>query len=175
MTGRGSSDSFKRRKFTITESLDSALKELAAQNYQGNVSLCLRAAIEDHRETLHGTDSGLVAQQLAQRVDQLNARQEHVIDVLNDIQHTVNTDEEENKQTAQQKNVTRDEARILSVIEPAETWVRIEDIDDQLDLPVSQIQPAVGRLLDRGFISSSGDSPCRFQLAGRSPPDIKRP
>lgn len=175
MTRKQSSRSFKRRKFTITESLDNVLEELAAQNYQGNVSLCLRAAIEDHRETLHGTDSGLVAQQLVQRVDKLTARQDHLIDVLNDIQANLNIDEKGTKQATQHKGVSRDEAQILTVIETAETWVRIEDIAEQLDLPASQIQPALGTLLDRGYISLIGDSPARFQLAGCSHPEIHRP
>lgn len=44
---------FVRRTFTITTELDEDLERLAAEHYQGNVSLCIRHAITDHRESLN--------------------------------------------------------------------------------------------------------------------------
>jgi len=54
MSSQNTEYTFIRRKFTITESLDDVLTGMASQHYQGNVSLCIRAAIEDHRGTLAG-------------------------------------------------------------------------------------------------------------------------
>ena len=45
---------FTRRKFTIPRRLDEDLVRVAEDHYQGNVSLCLRAAFEDHKQTLNG-------------------------------------------------------------------------------------------------------------------------
>lgn len=166
---RGESDaSFKRRKFTITESLDGVLEDLAEQNYQGNVSLCLRAAIEDHQETLSGTDQSLVTQQLLHRVEKLTSRQDQIIEELNTLetslaQETAGAD----ASSLQATGLSDDERQILRVLETTETGLRVDDLADRLDHPTARIQPALGSLIDLGIITPNGESPTRFRLAGR--------
>lgn len=168
MTRSESNASFKRRKFTITEVLDGVLEELADQNYQGNVSLCLRAAIEDHRETLNGTGSELVTQQLLQQADEIISRQDRIIEALENLEDDSDQGAAEVEPSFQTGGVSNDGHRILVILEAAETELRIEDLAEQLDLPASRIQPTLGTLLDRGLITSNGESPTRFRLAGRS-------
>lgn len=167
---RGKSDtSFKRRKFTITESLDEVLEDLAEQNYQGNVSLCLRAAIEDHRATLHGTDSDLVTQQLLHRVEKLTSRQDQIMEALEAVENNIGQETTEAKSSSLHiSGLSEDEQQILSVLEATDTGLRIDDLAERLDLPTARIQPALGILIDLGIIIPNGESPTRFRLAGRS-------
>lgn len=160
--------SFKRRKFTITESLDEVLVDLADQNYQGNVSLCLRAAIEDHRETLNGTDSGLIAQQLLQRVDELTSRQEQVVTTVESLENSLDEIPTEARSSPSQPDQSDTKSRVLSGLETAEAPLRIEDLTEQLDLPTRRILPTLETLIDQGMITPIDGSPTRFQLAGRS-------
>lgn len=165
---RGDSDaSFKRRKFTITESLDNVLEELAEQNYQGNVSLCLRVAIEDHRETLNGTDTGLITQQLLQRIEELSSRQDQIDDALKSLERELAQKMAENGTPSFPVNGVSDDAqRILVALEDEATGLRINDLAERLDLPTARIQPALGTLVDRGIITPNGESPTRYQLPG---------
>lgn len=160
--------SFKRRKFTITEQLDEVLVDLAEQNYQGNVSLCLRAAIEDHRETLNGTNSGLVAQQLLQRVGELSSRQEQIITTVQSLENSLDEIPTEVSSSSSQPGQSDEKSRVLSELEATEAPLRIEDLTEQLDLPTRRILPTLETLIDQGMITPIDASPTRFQLAGRS-------
>ena len=59
-----------RRKFTLPKRLDADLQQFADQHYQENVSLCLRAAFEDHKNTLNG-EGRIALKRLEQEVSQL--------------------------------------------------------------------------------------------------------
>jgi len=169
MTRRDSEPIFKRRKFTITESLDTALEELADQNYQGNVSLCIRAAIEDHKETLEGTESGLLTKQLARRVDELVSRQDRVLDSLSTIEEIIERPENQaSPSVSRSEQLPENAARILKTLETAESGLRIDDLTDRLDVPSSQVQPAIGKLIDYGFVTARGKTPSRYHLAGEA-------
>lgn len=75
--------SFTRRKFTIPEQLDERLVKLADQHYQGNVSLCIRAAIEDHRSTLNETgQDSLHIQRLMSQLESTKSRQAEIHELI---------------------------------------------------------------------------------------------
>jgi hypothetical protein len=174
MKMENSNSTFKRRKFTITESLDDVLKDLADGNYQGNVSLCIRAAIEDHRKTLNGTDSGLATRKLLQRVDKLTAQQEQIINALDSLEDGLNQESTGSERHSVQIRGLSDEAnQILSVLENERTGLRIDDFADRLNLPTARIQPALGILVDRGMVIPDGKTPTRFHLAGLLNHDIQ--
>ena len=167
MTRDASDTSFKRRKFTITESLDEVLEDLAEQNYQGNVSLCLRAAIEDHRETHSGTNQSLVTQQLLHRIEELTSRQDQMIEELNALETSLAQEPARaDSSLLRETGLSDDESRVLKSLETSETGLRIDDLADRLDRPTVRIQPALGSLIDLGIVIPTDESPTRFRLAG---------
>jgi hypothetical protein len=167
MTQRHSDPTFKRRKFTITESLDAALEELADQNYQGNVSLCIRAAIEDHRETLDGTGSGLLTKQLARRVDELTSRQDRVLESLSKIEENIERPQSQaSHSTDTSEQLPENAALILETLETVGNGLRIDDLTDRLEVPSSRVQPVIGTLIDYGLVTAHGKPPSRYYLAG---------
>lgn len=159
--------SFTRRKFTITEELDKALQKIADKNYQGNISLCLRAAIEDHKMTLDGTDSDLIAQQLARRIDDIQARQDEIISALEAIEQDIDRHIIETESLPVTTiETTGVQNRILTSLRDSDEGLRIDDLADNLDTQTSEILPAIQSLIDRGLVRSDGGSSERFLLAG---------
>jgi Fic family protein len=167
MSRRNQEPTFKRRRFTITESLDTTLEDLADQNYQGNVSLCIRAAIEDHKETLDGTDSGLQAQQLVRRVDELASQQERILDSLDTTEEDVGqSGNQAAPSVSAPEGLPENAAQILEALEMADGGLRIDDLTDRLRLSTAQVQPVIGTLVDRGLVTAQGKRPSRYHLAG---------
>jgi len=163
------SNTITRRKFTITESLDEVLVEMADQNYHGNVSLCLRTAIEDHRGTLNGTDTAILIRQIANRIDNLQSNQQDIADELDQLQETL--EHETNRmfgQVSKSRGKTEDMQRIISLLRTTENGLRFEDIGNQLGLPDRRIHTALGVLLDHGDVVTVNQTPTRFYLAGMS-------
>jgi len=169
MTQRDPESTFKRRKFTITESLDTELEKLADENYQGNVSLCIRAAVEDHKGTLDGTESELLTQQLARRVDELASRQDRVLDFLSTIEEKLEPPESQPFPSIDTpRELPENALRILETLETAENGLRIDDLTDRLEVPTSQVQPVIGKLIDYGLVTARGKPPSRYHLAGET-------
>ncbi|WP_336328330.1 hypothetical protein [Halovenus sp. HT40] len=158
MTNRENQSKFIRRKFTITERLDEILVETAEQHYQGNVSLCIRAAIEDHRSSLDGTGDAIAVQQLAREIDKIRSQ-------LEDIK--TSGDKSESSQSSRSEDAESEMSRIVNLIKQSEQGLRLSDIDDQLDIPISKIQSGLGRLVDQGRLMIGPDSTERFYLVGQ--------
>jgi len=166
MTDEG--PTFIRRKFTITEVLDLTLQQMATGHYQGNVSLCLRAAIESHRQILEG--EGQFALQQVQR------KLENVDQTVQEMQATLGeipVEESEDKRTVDSQSVmcgiqlTDEMSVIVAVLENARTALRLEDILEQTELAPSHFQTNLSRLVDRGLVITPNDGQQRFSLAGR--------
>ncbi len=155
-----------RRKFTLTKSLDESLESLANQHYQSNVSQCLRAAIEDHRSTLNGTDKTMLMHQIINGIQDLQHQQDGMFESIQSINHSINRNEipESDWQLgpANQSPISR---QILSVLKP-DTALRLDDITEELDLMSSEIQPVLEVLIDRALIETTDRHPARFRLAG---------
>lgn len=169
MTTNNSDSTFVRRKFTITETLDNVLTELAAQNYQGNVSLCLRAAIEDHRATIEGTGTEqLAAQKLVRHLERVEEQQE---EIKAEIKAMLDRLEDQNQAESRHHHVscsgmTEDMHCIYDTLNSTDNELRIDDLAERLDLPASRLQPALGSLVDLGLVVNVGETTSRFQLAG---------
>lgn len=169
MTINKEDPTFIRRKFTITETLDGVLTEMAAQNYQDNVSLCLRASIEDHRATLEGTGTDqLASQRLAMKLETIEKQQELIGSTVESVQEQT----EEGKRSGSGKRrrntgeMTDDMRYVYDTVQTADRGLRIGDLVERLDLSASRLQPALGSLVDVGLVVDTGDSTHRFQLAG---------
>ena len=178
MTTNNKNSTFVRRKFTITETLDSVLTGMAAQNYQGNVSLCLRAAIEDHRATLEGTGAGqLATQRLAVKLDAIEAQQEAIRSAVDSVQNRTEkrnqTDSGRRRSHGETSGMTDDMRHIYDTVKAADSGLRTDDLAERLDLPASRLQPALGSLVDLGLLVDIGNTTHRFQLAGHTVRDLR--
>lgn len=165
MTGRD--PTFVRRKFTITEVLDKTLQEVATRHYQGNVSLCLRAAIESHRESLEG-EGEFAAHQIKRQLDGL---EQGIQEVQADIdQIPVETTEDEGNGISESVRwgvkMMDEMPAIVEVLDDASSPLRLEDLLEQTELPPPRLQADLSRLVDRGLVVETMDGRQRFGLAG---------
>lgn len=159
---------FIRRKFTITETLDQTLQEIATRHYQGNVSLCLRAAIESHHQVLDG--EGQFALQQIER--QLNGVEQSVQEIRANLDEIpVETAEEEGGVESQPVawgiQMEGEMKVIIDVLKTALSPLRIEDLLEQTELAPSRLQADLARLVDSGLVIKTINGPERFGLAGQ--------
>ncbi|WP_323173201.1 helix-turn-helix domain-containing protein [Natrialba sp. PRR66] len=159
---------FVRRKFTITERLDQTLQEMAARHYQGNVSLCLRAAIESHRETLEG-DGQFAARQVARQLDLLQQGMRDLQADLDDVVVEMADEETEPEPRSAMWGVgLADEMQvILDALDSSGSPLRLEDLLEQSELNPPQLQKNLARLVDLGFVVETTDGKRRYGHAGQ--------
>lgn len=162
--------SFVRRRFTITEALNEVLDQLAKHHYQGNVSLCLRAAIEEHRTTLQGTDSVQPEiEQLAMQIQRMAENQGDLREVIETIPDKINTtSRNEGKQMAGPPGVAGDSRVVYEALRASDSGLRFDDLQEKLDLPASRVQPALGALLNSAHVVRSAENRHRFVLPGNA-------
>lgn len=168
-----SESTFVRRKFTITEELDAELEQMADNNYQGNVSLCLRQSISDHRETLNG-NGDLTVQHLFESVAHMEEQIEDLTESIKSV----------NKQThpsdgslseAEGMGVNLGEAtdpaakQVISVLQKANTPLRVADIIEYVEMQPIDVRQILGYLIDNGHVFTTSGSPPRYHLAKISP------
>jgi hypothetical protein len=160
---------FIRRKFTITEVLDLTLQQMAARHYQGNVSLCLRAAIESHRQILEG-EGQFALQEVQRKLENVDQTVREMQSNLDEI--LVETVQEEQNVDSQPilcgVQLTDEMSAIVGVLENAQSPLRLEDILEQTELTPVHLQPNLSRLVDRGLVVNTRDGRQRFGLAGRA-------
>jgi paraquat-inducible protein B len=167
---------FVRRKFTITEELDAVLTDLAGQHYQGNVSLCLRAAIEDHRSTLTGTDDTFIAEQVTRHLDALQTQLQNLEAELETLtEDRDKTDHDElSDQGVGDETMTAEMQAIHETLRETDQALRLDDLIERIVHPKHHLQPALEALIDQGRVTTAGTNTERFQLAGqhfRNTPD----
>jgi predicted transcriptional regulator len=158
---------FTRRKFTNTESLDEVLTDIAEQHYQGNISLCLRAAIEDHRTTVNGTKDTIVVEQLSRQIASLQTKQEEAASLLKTLEEQVESNEADENHPLQSKTASMSDAaqKVYYELYEEDSALRIEDIAERTGQTTSEIQPALGHLIDRGYVVIKPGKSQRFRLA----------
>lgn len=160
---------FIRRKFTITEALDETLVDIADHHYQGNVSLCIRAAIEDHRRALEGNNDVHSVNRLQTDLERLRESQEALIDTVDDLKQKASSeDRNETPSTNSADCIDNRFGEVRETIHSAEGTVRLEDLQEELGWEMSRLQPLLGRMVDAGVIVRTGQTPPRFRLAGRN-------
>lgn len=172
--GTDSDHDFTRRKFTLTEQLDSDLERMAANHYQGNVSLCLRQAITDHRETLNG-NGRLTLKQLVQTLQQVQ-------DDVTDIERKIETQANQAQQQAtcqskpasaavQKQQIGPNARHILSILAEAGSPLRVADINERADLKPVVVRQSLDYLIDQGYVFSTDNDPPRYHRARMTDPN----
>lgn len=158
---------FKRRKFTIMQSLDDILQNMAEGHYQGNVSLCLRSAIEDHRATLDG-EGRIAMKRIGLELHELQNTNEELTTALEEIEARIEevSDHQRRSQNGDYELLTDDMRSVRHTILDADDSLRIDDILERLDLPASRILPALGDLIDCGYLCEVDENNSRYELAG---------
>ena len=159
---------FVRRKFTITEVLDQTLQEMATRHYQGNVSLCLRAAIESHRENLEGRGE-FAAHQVKRQLDGL---EQQIQDVQADIvEIPTETTEGERKEIPHSVRwgikMTEGMLAIVEVLDGVASPLRLEDLLEKTELSPLPLQTELTQLVDQGIVVETADGRQRFGLVGK--------
>ncbi|RQG92831.1 hypothetical protein EA462_00975 [Natrarchaeobius halalkaliphilus] len=158
---------FVRRKFTITKVLDQMLQEMATRHYQGNVSLCLRAAIESHRENLEG-EGEFAAHQIKRQLDGLEQRVQKI--QMNVDELPIETAKNEKKGIAQSVQwgikMADGMPAIVEVLDNASSPLRLEDLLEQTELSPPRLQADLSQLVDHGLVVETTDEQQRFGLAG---------
>lgn len=173
MTANHNQPEFTRRKFTLPPTTDNILTNLAERHYQGNVSLFLRAAIEDHRDTLEGTGSGERSiHEVGQAISQINESHGDLDDKLTKILEII-----DQQQTLTPTQIGPEIGAFPEPVEQIHQHVlnatqgcRFDDLVEQTQLPKATIQSALHTLLDVGLVSQPRDG--RFYPVGRAPQGV---
>ena len=164
-----SESTFVRRKFTITEELDTELEQMAKNNYQGNVSLCLRQSISDHRETLSG-NGDLEIRRLIESVA-------HIEDRISDLTESVHSVSEQARSSGgslseiEGTGIRREAAegldveQIVTVLKKADTPLRVADIIEYVEMQPIDVRQVLGYLIDHGHVFTTSGDPPRLHLA----------
>lgn len=160
---------FVRRKFTITEELDTKLEQMANSNYQGNVSLCLRQAITDHRETLRG-NGGVTLRRLMESIAHIEDQVENLTQAVNMITERTNSPQTDRSEMAvvsvgEDNLMVSGADQIVAVLEDTNTPLRVADIIERVEMQPIDVQYALGYLVDHGHVFSTQEDPPRYQLA----------
>jgi len=158
---------FIRRKFTITESLDRTLREMATRHYQGNVSLCLRTSIESHRETLQG-DGQFAMNQIARQLESLDQGQhrlESLVDELTELENE--RSDTDQRSVIEGVGVSSETAAIYKVLCERDTPLRIEDLVERTGGGMEAFQEGLSTLVDLGLVGRTDDPSPRYQLVGK--------
>lgn len=165
MQSRVDESTFTRRKFTITESLDERLVEFAGRHYQGNVSLCIRSAIEDHQQSLEGKER-LTLSRLVAQIGELENRQASIHEQLEEIDDALHVQQGSNKATAPSESSTNNTKLIQRELSTADDGLRIDDLMERLSLNLPEIQSALGSLVDQGVVTDRTTNRERFWIVG---------
>lgn len=164
---------FIRRKFTITESLDSVLEKIAAEHYQGNVSLCLRAAIESHQQTLRG-EGAFAAQQVSHRLDNIAEQQQTLNSALDELSSSLpGRTPGGDSMVVSGVELADAEATVYRAFLNQNRAIHIDDLVEGLDLDLEELHRALTRLVDLGLVTRSDSGQHRYRLAGQ-PKDTNR-
>lgn len=169
-----SETTFVRRKFTITEELDTELEQMADNNYQGNVSLCIRQSISDHRETLNG-NGDLTIRRLADSITRIETQIADLTESVNSVSEQIHSSDRSLSTTdsfsIELGEADSDASPVVSVLKKANTPLRIEDIIEQVEMQPVDVRQILGYLIDYGHVFTTSANPPRYHLAnmGSSP------
>lgn len=162
-TEKPPSPEFMRRKFTLPETLDSRLQDLAARHYSGNVSLCIRAAIEDHEATLADNEA-LSLHRIENHVKSLGIEIQALADTPSSsvAQSETSGDQHEFSNLGFGTEQSDTIHRVYLEFEDSRSSLRVADIVDRLEDSPESIVRACEQLLDLGCIVE-GEQPQRYR------------
>jgi hypothetical protein len=153
---------FTRRKFTIPRRLDEELVRVAEDHYQGNVSLCLRAAFEDHKQTLNG-EGEIAFGRLLSHVDEMATRQSEILNRIESLEDDAGA---QGAPSPSSSPLGRRVEQVYRELEQSDGGLRIDDLRERLDLSLPAIQSALGKLVDHGLSTDRGTDSERFWAVG---------
>ena len=168
MENKTGESEFTRRKFTIPRHLDEELVRIAERHYQGNVSLCLRAAFEDHKQTLNG-EGEIAFGRLLSHVDKVAARQSEVLDQIKSLEDEIETKKSSNSTSG--GHFGREVDQVYRELQKSDEGLRIDDLRDRLGKNLPTLHSALGSLVDHGLAHDRGTNGHRFWAVGN---DISR-
>lgn len=159
MSSNHDQPAFTRRRFSLPDPKDDVLVSLAERHYQGNVSLFLRAAIEDHRDTLEGTGQG------ERSLHEIRSAITDFSDAQQDLRKMVEAIDERSQGTESQPNLTCLQTRhlptphqqVFEACRDGEQGCRFQDIVDQTGLPAKQVKTALEALIDAALLEPDTD------------------
>jgi hypothetical protein len=143
-----------RRKFTLSPSLDAQLIRLADEHYQGNKSLFLRSAINDHERTLEDKDE-FVIKELQKEVEEIAREIEELKELVEDISVESSPQTITEVQESADSNSAEIKRSVQScLLETDEDPLTLEEITINLEAGPLEVQTAVDDLLNKEFIES---------------------
>jgi hypothetical protein len=164
------SSTITRRKFTLTERLDADLQQFADQHYQENVSLCLRAAFEDHKNTLNG-EGRIALKRLEQEVSQLREITTELSREVSDIAGDIEALSDQGARREPPSVINGgygDTQQVLDELHSAKTPLRIEDLLERAELSPRRVVTALEQLVDLGLIVETPQG-ARYQPSTMQP------
>jgi DNA-binding MarR family transcriptional regulator len=169
----------KRRNISLTPSDDRRLERIADQHYQGNVSQCIRVAVNEHAEILDGGGDAAI-RRIERDLRRLNEQVSDLGDRLSAIESRVESDEELDQFRAI-SGVSYQMARVyralLREVESSpqlsqsrerrggshgEQGLRAEDLIERLELSPYDVLDALGELVDTGLVCERPDGETRY-------------
>lgn len=159
MSSNHDQPSFTRRRFSLPDPKDDVLVSLAERHYQGNVSLFLRAAIEDHRDTLEGTGQGeRTLHELRTAISDLSHGQQELYKMVKKI---IEQSHDSAAATETFSPLTRHlptpHRRVFNACVNADQGCRFQDLVDQTNLPAKQVKVSLEVLLDLALLEQDNN------------------
>lgn len=163
--------SFTRRKFTLTEDDDEELQQLADRHYDGNVSLCIRAAVADHSSNLEGNGQramNRLARQMRTVTEQSSQLDEDVSTLIS------KTDKIAAGHTPTlpfrvESSQLQDAEFVYRLFRRKSTGLRIDDVLEQSELPPQRVLQAVELLIDLAYLHRTTNN--RYELLSTTQTD----
>lgn len=156
---------YTHRKFTNTDTLDKVLQDLAERHYQGNVSLTIRAAIENLRTSLDGTNTPEKAYHHLQQ--QIQGVQSDLSDdrvLLEEMHELLQSSQQSEGNRSARTTLTSEATEVHTLIIESERGLKFDDVVEASELPPAQVKDALERLVDLGNIGRTREQ--RYVPAG---------
>lgn len=167
MSPKHDTPEFVRRKFTLPERMEEILVSLAERHYEGNVSMFLRAAIIDHRDSLEGSASGeRTLNEITRKLGAMSSHQTETSDQLNTIIEQLDALNPSSDTSHRQSiDVLSGSAQdVLDTCLDDPTGARFADLVEQTTYSPREIQAAIHSLLNLGYLEQSSEG--RFRARG---------
>lgn len=161
-----SESEFMRRKFTLTEDLDTDLQKLANRHYDGNVSLCLRTAIADHQASLDGEGQRALrrVERTLRSVDEQSDTLVETIETVADLTQQAIDQHESTLPLTTGGEPIRDAEAIYRLLRECDGSLRVNDIVERLDRSPRRVLQGLELLVDHAYIASDPND--RYHLLG---------
>lgn len=140
-----------RRNFSLLERNVELLDEMAAKEYAGNKSACLRAAIEDHARSLEG-ETELEVKKLAASFRELEKTVEQIQATLEEDLRQESTREVNDSRVGSQSSDSGIQYQVYELI-PVGGSVSLSRIASKLDESLVEVERTLEILRERGLVN----------------------